>query len=263
MNSKIYLYHKISPLGLNYLGVTIRNPYKYMGSGKYWTNHIKSHKINISDVKTIILFETYDRDELFEKSIYYSELYNIVDSDDWANLIPETGSSSVIGLKHSEESKLRIRESKLGTKYSIKTKSKMSESHKGKICSDETKNKISDSNKGRNLTKEHKDILSKVKTGKKFTQEHKNNIGNSNRGKSRNKGKTVSEETKLKLRKLKGRNKPGYESIPILQYDLNGNLIREWSDSVELKESGFRYSNISAVCRNIRKTTYGYIWKFK
>ena len=142
MNPKIYLYHKISPLGLNYLGVTIRNPYKYMGSGKYWRNHIKSHKINISDVKTIILFETYDRDELIEKSIYYSEIYNIVDSDDWANLIPETGSSSVIGLKHTEESKSRIRES-----------------HKGKICSDETKNKISDSNKGRKLTKEQKAIL--------------------------------------------------------------------------------------------------------
>jgi hypothetical protein len=30
---KYYLYHKISPLELNYLGITQRNPFKYRGSG--------------------------------------------------------------------------------------------------------------------------------------------------------------------------------------------------------------------------------------
>ena len=49
----------------------------------------------------------------------------------------------------------------------------------------------------------------------------------------------------------------------INQYSLNGNFIREWESGVRIeKETGFNHKNISACCRGVRKTAYGYIWKF-
>ena len=83
-------------MGLNYLGITHRDPYKYRGSGVYWKRHLKSHNFKIDDIETIILFETNNYSELCEKGKYYSELYDVVNSEDWANLIPETGENSVL-----------------------------------------------------------------------------------------------------------------------------------------------------------------------
>lgn len=52
--------------------------------------------------------------------------------------------------------------------------------------------------------------------------------------------------------------------LPILQYDLNGNFIKEWDSikSVE-EEKGFRNSHISECCSGKQKTSYGYVWKYK
>lgn len=52
----------------------------------------------------------------------------------------------------------------------------------------------------------------------------------------------------------------------VLQFDLNGNFVREWNGLVEIKkELGFNPDIISLVCRNKYKhTNYkGFIWKFK
>jgi len=49
-----------------------------------------------------------------------------------------------------------------------------------------------------------------------------------------------------------------------IQYDLDGNFIKEW-DSVKQasQELNIRKQNISACCRGINKTSGGFIWKFK
>lgn len=86
----IYLYkktHKIT--GLKYLGKTkSTDPHKYRGSGKYWVNHIKKYGYLVD---TEILKECYTNDELKYWGKYYSNLWNIVDANDWANLKPEEG----------------------------------------------------------------------------------------------------------------------------------------------------------------------------
>ena len=104
---KIFLYHKISPKGLNYLGITTNNPFIYKGSGKRWKLHLKKHQIKCSDVQTFILFESFSRDEIRERGLFYSRLFDIVNRNDWANLIPETG-EGVYGVKLSEEHKKKI-----------------------------------------------------------------------------------------------------------------------------------------------------------
>ena len=86
----IYLYIKThNKTGLKYLGKTSYNPFNYKGSGKYWKNHIAKHGY---DVTTEVIFKSKNLKEIREKGIYYSTLYNIVESEDWANLIVEYGS---------------------------------------------------------------------------------------------------------------------------------------------------------------------------
>ena len=54
------------------------------------------------------------------------------------------------------------------------------------------------------------------------------------------------------------------KSKPILQYDLNGNFIKEWFGIKNASENLLiDKSNIGECCRNKRKTAGGYIWKFK
>lgn len=85
--------------GLKYLGYTQRNPYKYFGSGSYWTAHLKKHGYVID---TEVLLETTSKDEIKTRGKYYSDLWNIVDAKDangkkiWANLKPEEGKGGSI-----------------------------------------------------------------------------------------------------------------------------------------------------------------------
>lgn len=84
-----YLYKKNHNLtGLQYLGYTSQNPFKYLGSGKYWSRHIKIHG---KSIETKILYESDNIKNIKEAGIFYSELWNVVQSKEWANLKPEEG----------------------------------------------------------------------------------------------------------------------------------------------------------------------------
>ena len=85
----IFLYQKThNKTGLKYLGKTKRNPYTYVGSGKYWKLHLAKHGLDIS---TKILLESDNIEEIRQAGIRYSELWNIVESKEWANLVDENG----------------------------------------------------------------------------------------------------------------------------------------------------------------------------
>jgi len=114
-----YLYVKThNKTGLKYLGKTVRNPYSYKGSGTRWINHIKKHG---NDVKTQILFETNDKEKLKEIGLYYSELWNIVESNEWANIKPENGDGGGAKGKRGKQ------------KNPMKTRPPLTEEHKEKI----------------------------------------------------------------------------------------------------------------------------------
>jgi hypothetical protein len=92
----IYLYVKThNKTGLKYLGKTVaKDPHKYKGSGDYWRQHITKYGY---DVTTTIIRECHTKEELQEWGLYYSTLWNVVNSRDesgrkiWANLKPESG----------------------------------------------------------------------------------------------------------------------------------------------------------------------------
>ena len=147
-----YLYLKESPLGLKYLGKTEQDPFRYTGSGKYWKRHLVSHGFTLKDIKTTILFKTTDKEELKNKGIYYSELYNVVRSENWANLKPEVGDGGG-GLK-SRETVLKTSRTmkKRGLTWSEEDVKKRNEKLKGRKmppCREDTKKTLSEMFRGK------------------------------------------------------------------------------------------------------------------
>lgn len=124
----------------------------------------------------------------------------------------------------------------------------------GVIYSEERKQKIREANKNRTYkphTEESKKLMSenRKKTGK--TELHRLAI------------------EKLKGRKLKKseewiKNNAESRKKPILQFDLEGNFIKEWKSAQDVEnELGLSRKNISANLRNKTKHAYKYIWKYK
>jgi hypothetical protein len=75
--------------GLKYLGKTVaKDPHAYPGSGKYWKRHLKKHG---HDFTTQILLITHDKNDLIETALFFSDIFNVVLSPDWANLKKEEG----------------------------------------------------------------------------------------------------------------------------------------------------------------------------
>lgn len=109
--------------------------------------------------------------------------------------------------------------------------------------SEEAKRKISIANKGKVISKESIEKMRKIKLGKI----------NNNRKK-----KTIEERKKRVISRKRER--------PILQYDLNGNFIREWESVCEAgKFYGLCYgaSAIKVACDNPNRTCKGFKWKYK
>ena len=150
-------------------------------------------------MSTEILLETEDKNEIKEKGLYYSTLWNVKESSDWANLTNEEGTGGAIfkGRKHSPESIQKISDSKKGVLFSDEHRKKISESNKGtrvgtenhffgKHHTDKSKAKISESLSGKVRTAEFKQHLSDYWKGKKkgpMSEETKRKISEAKRRK--------------------------------------------------------------------------------
>lgn len=104
-----YLYLKQHNLtGLQYLGQTsASDPHKYKGSGKRWRQHISKHGY---DVTTKILLMTEDLVELKATGLFFSKLWGVSKSPEYANLKDEEGDGGWSHLNigdtaHKERSK--------------------------------------------------------------------------------------------------------------------------------------------------------------
>ena len=86
-----WLYVKVhNKTGLKYLGKTIQNPYFYDGSGKHWKSHLKKHG---KDITTLWVHKYDDQSLLKEEALFFSKIYDVVNSKEWANKIVEDGST--------------------------------------------------------------------------------------------------------------------------------------------------------------------------
>lgn len=118
------------------------------------------------------------------------------------------------------------------------------------------------------LTKEK---IRKKAIGRKLSEEAKNKISKSKIGNKYNLGRKASKETKLKMSIARKNvimteernNKIALSnSKPILQYDLQGNFIKEWISATEAIE----ITKIKGIRNNLIKlvsTAGGFKWKYK
>ena len=107
-----------------------------------------------------------------------------------------------------------------------------------------------------------------------MTEETKAKISKGNKGKVRPwKGKKFSEETKRKISEARKGRKMSQESIEksrqkkfksVLQFTKNNVFVKEYPSALEAeKETGILRSHICSCCKGKRKTTGGYIWRYK
>lgn len=106
-----YLYIKThNKTKMKYLGKTSsKNPYSYRGSGKYWKNHIKKHGY---DVTTTILLCSKCEKEISETGLFFSNLFNVANSKEWANLKEEKGDGGWDFVNSDKNIRIKIHESK-------------------------------------------------------------------------------------------------------------------------------------------------------
>ena len=245
-----YLYIKQhSVTGLKYFGKTTnKDPYKYLGSGKHWLNHIKKHGKEF--VETMWISEPYTNKELLiEYALNFSKENNIVESNEWANLILENGlDGGTHGRILSEETRQKIssaNKGKPGNQMTEDNKAKLSAINKGKIMSDETKAKMSLTRK--NLPDEIKEKISLAiaaanrtrivsdetkakisaarsgRTGRPMTSYNKEKLY------AANKGKIMSDETKQKLRIANLGKKQSDESKAKISAANKGKIMSEYN----------------------------------
>lgn len=115
------------------------------------------------------------------------------------------------------------------------------------------------------LSQETKDKISKSKIGKKMSDEAKLNMSIGKIGVAR------KEFTDITIKKMsKPKTKEHSENISkgkkkvVLQYDLDGNFIKEWSCLNDTQSiGGFNCTSVGNVCRGNQKTSGGYIWQYK
>lgn len=136
-----YLYSKRHiDTGLRYFGKTRKNPYTYNGSGTYWKRHLKIHGNNVETTWV----QAYDDEKLLvEEAEFFSKVYDIANSNEWANLTPENGldgrynvsgvNNPMYGKKHTEEVKLAHSKRMSGRKQTAETIAKRISKTTGQI----------------------------------------------------------------------------------------------------------------------------------
>lgn len=89
LEKPVHLYVKThNETGLKYFGRTTSDPTTYAGSGTFWLNHLVEHGDNVT---TEIVGTYTDEGSLRSAAESFTSEHDIVNSVEWANLIPEAG----------------------------------------------------------------------------------------------------------------------------------------------------------------------------
>jgi len=160
----IYLYakqHRVT--GLRYFGKTTRDPYVYNGSGKYWTNHCNKHGW---DIETTWVHAYEDINLCEKEALFFSKVYDIVESDDWANLKPENGinGGTVKGHKKSDTARLKMSIAKKGKSSGRNTNYRTGKKHTEETIAKMKLVQLGQKNHGygKHLTIEHKEKVAQA-----------------------------------------------------------------------------------------------------
>jgi hypothetical protein len=160
--------------GLKYFCKTVgKNIEKYPGSGVRWTHHV--NKYGKEHIKTLWVSDWFHcPHHLQDFALMFSEYNNIVESEDWANLIPENGLTGNTGSKKGHMSGVPKPKSDAHRKSISDTLSGVTlEERHGKEKADEIKSKMSTKRIGRKNSKEANEKTAAWHRGKKRSIETK------------------------------------------------------------------------------------------
>jgi len=218
--------------GKKYLGKDEYNRKSYLGSGITLKKAIK--KYGKENFKKEILEYCNNSEHLIEREEYWLNITNAADDPCFYN---RTNNS---------------RGPKKGTKHSSHKKGKDNKNY-GKKRTEEIKNNLSINRLGK----------SSGKLGYKCTDEQRKNMSKpkSQETIEKFKNKIVSIDTKNKM-SLAALGRSNHPKKPILQYNLQGNFIKEWESITEAKKiTGI--TSIGDCVRGKQKKAGNFIWKFK
>ena len=124
-----YLYVKThNRTGLKYLGKTVKeDPHAYPGSGVRWRKHLDKHGY---DYSTQILRICESKEEVCEWGRHYSKLWNVIESEEWANLKLEEGDGGA--QVWTDQSRSKMSKSLKGRTFSIEHRANLSKALKGR-----------------------------------------------------------------------------------------------------------------------------------
>ncbi len=260
----------------------------YVGSSCNINNRWNQHKKSLSNNThhSLKLQRTYNKygdifiyeliteckiEDLLTEEQYYIELLNSYKNG--YNSVSIAGSN--LGMKHTIETKNKLKESsigntnRIGKKHTEESKLKISIKLKGKVLSDETKLRMSESQMGKKMSTESVEKTKIANTGKKRTDETKSKMSKSKLGKKQsievienrvklNTGKKRTDESKKKISiKLTGIKRglmsddhklkiARFKKIALISND--GSIIKEYKSikdcSIELEIDHRRISDV-------------------
>lgn len=235
-----YIYKITNPKGKIYVGSTKNvktRERNYRGSQcrgqvKLY-NSIQMYGWN---THSFCVIESCDDSDQFRRERYWQDYYNV---------LGDSGLNCVL-----------VGTDEIPYTMSQQSRDKMSISRKGKAKSKEWQDRINTAIKGVKKSEEHKQKISMTKLGKKESQEVRLKKSEAR------KGKKHSAETIEKIRK--GQKNKRIYSKKVMQYSLEGELLREWTNCKEASESlQINIAYIRDAARGVyQHRAYGFVWKY-
>ena len=173
--------HKIKDSeSIFYIGIGLyeKRAYSKRDRNKHWKNIVNKYGYDVE-----ILFSGLDYEEANLKEVELILKYGRIDLKTGCLVNLTNGGDGVLGYTYTDEVKSKMSLIKKGLPSPMK----------GRTLSEETKLKISNSKKGKKHSEYHKQKISEGNKGKKLSESHKEALINSN------KNRIVSNETKLKM----------------------------------------------------------------
>ena len=243
-----------------YLIINTINGHLYVGSAVNYKKRFNNH---FSDLRKNIHHSTYLQRayNLYTEAAFQALPLEKLESED--ALVPRE--QYWIDLLNPEYNISKTAGSALGCKRSDETREKMSKAATGRPMPQKTREAIRNANVGRTrpykpanfspdlIEQKRSDMLVRGKEMRKLwslTPEGRKRL--SDLAKQR----VITEAEKLKI--------SDKNSIAVLQYDLDGNFIKEWKSARQaFKDLNISYKNICTVCQGKRRSAGGFAWKYK
>jgi group I intron endonuclease len=245
----IGIYKITSPSGKIYIGQSTNIPerekhYKRITPIKKQTKIFNSLNKHGWDKHIFEIIEECSIDKLDKKETYWKQYYLDQVEGDWDKVLFLSIYDSGGGPKEQH----------------IKDKMSLNIKKAKQRMTDERRQEI-----GNNISQGHSNMTDEEKQrwGEKISQNH-NNMSNEDKSNWGNKIKEKKTGHDCYKNPERGKKIAEKTSRPILQYDLEGNFIKEWKSLSEAgRNTNSNIGSISMVVNGTLKTAGGFIWKFK